>query len=153
MRITQFNGYNPKSQSKNLAPAFGIKLVTSENALAFYEKRLGSKLKASEALDKFSKAIEAATPDINMIAKLDIDQKSMEKPELFIQDKSGEILRTSKYPAWVLPNDILPEPHDQKPLQSAVKHAVNCMHRIMGENGQGFDKNNVFSDAFKKVIG
>ena len=84
MKTTQFNGYSQQCQTKKGTPACGMKLITGEKALTYYEQRLGSKIKANEALDKFTKGLEAATQDIKLVAKLDIDEKSMGKPELFV---------------------------------------------------------------------
>ncbi len=128
-----------KNTSMRKNQSFGMKMNIGEKAASFYAGRLKN-LDVENVLGDYVRVFQEKTKniDIDAVARIDVDEFSSGKPELTIIKNSGEILRAKRYPAWILPSEVLPEPAlDKGPLDYAVKHAISSLRKIMHDNGYG----------------
>lgn len=140
MRIAQFNGYMQQSNAKKQNPSFEMKLDVKENAMKYFEKKIGDKFLAHKKVDMLKSMFEARTVGKNANAVIDIEESSMGIPELIINGLKGK-----KYPVNVTASDLAENTY-------ATKHLLNGGYRISAENGKGYRNENPFTDSFKAAI-
>jgi len=126
-------------------PSFKMNLSAGEDVMNFYKQRLGSKVNVDSTFSKFKDSFEESTKGFDATAKLIIDEKSMGKPEMVLELADGKLLRAKNQTTWVLANDINPDKY-------SLSHAIYCLHKIMKDNGQGDQANNMFSELLRKVM-